>query len=172
MKKPYRTRRCLCGSLAVLTAAASWTPLTVYAANASSSNFDMRMQVVSLTGIMDVTSFREEVTRGDFARMLVNASSYRENLPTVAVSVFADVPATNPNAIYIRIAASQGWMSGYLGGLFKPDETVAYKDAVEAMLTMLGYTDEDFFGDLSSSRLSKFNDLGLNENVIRSLQNR
>ena len=42
MKKPYRTRRCLCGSLAVLTAAASWTPLTVYAANASSCNFDMR----------------------------------------------------------------------------------------------------------------------------------
>ena len=172
MKKPYRTRRCLCGSLAVLTAAASWTPLTVYAANASSSNFDMRMQVVSLTGIMDVTSFREEVTRGDFARMLVNASSYRENLPTVAVSVFADVPATNPNAIYIRIAASQGWMSGYLGGLFKPDESVSYKDAVKAMLTMLGYTDEDFFGDLSTSRLSKFNDLELNENVNRSLEDK
>ena len=112
----------------------------------------------SRVGIMDVTSFREEVTRGDFARMLVNASSYRENLPTVAVSVFADVPATNPNAIYIRIAASQGWMTGYLGGLFKPDESVSYKDAVKAMLTMLGYTDEDFFGDLSTSRLSKFND--------------
>ena len=172
MKKPYRTRRCLCGSLAVLTAAASWTPLTVYAANASSSNFDMRMQVVSLTGIMDVTSFREEVTRGDFARMLVNASSYRENLPTVAVSVFADVPATNPNAIYIRIAASQGWMTGYLGGLFKPDESVSYKDAVKAMLTMLGYTDEDFFGDLSTSRLSKFNDLELNENVNRGLEDK
>ena len=172
MKKPYRARRCLCGSLAVLTAAASWTPLTVYAANASSSNFDMRMQVVSLTGIMDVTSFREEVTRGDFARMLVNASSYRENLPTVAVSVFADVPATNPNAIYIRIAASQGWMTGYLGGLFKPDESVSYKDAVKAMLTMLGYTDEDFFGDLSTSRLSKFNDLELNENVNRSLEDK
>ena len=59
--------------------------------DASSSNFDMRQQVVSLTGIMDVTSFREEVTRGDFARMLVNASSYRDNLRTVAVSVFAEV---------------------------------------------------------------------------------
>ena len=95
MKKSHHACRYVCGSLAVVTAAASWTPLTVYAANASSSNFDMRQQVVSLTGIMDVTSFREEVTRGDFARMLVNASSYRENLPTVAVSVFADVPA-NP----------------------------------------------------------------------------
>ena len=85
MKKSHHACRYVCGSLAVVTAAASWTPLTVYAANASSSNFDMRQQVVSLTGIMDVTSFREEVTRGDFARMLVNASSYRENLPTVAV---------------------------------------------------------------------------------------
>ena len=172
MKKSHHACRYVCGSLAVVTAAASWTPLTVYAANASSSNFDMRQQVVSLTGIMDVTSFREEVTRGDFARMLVNASSYRENLPTVAVSVFADVPATNPNAIYIRIAASQGWMTGYLGGLFKPDESVSYKDAVKAMLTMLGYTDDDFVGDLSTSRLSKFNDLELNENVNRSLEDK
>ena len=48
--------------------------------------------------------------------MLVKASSYRENLPTSNVSVYADVPATDPNAVYIRIAAREGWMSGYLGG--------------------------------------------------------
>ena len=99
--------------------------------------------------------------------MLVKASSYRENLPTSNVSVYADVPATDPNAVYIRIAAREGWMSGYLGGKFKPEDPVLYKDAVKAILTMLGYTDEDFTGDLVSSRISKFNYLELNEDVSR-----
>ncbi len=99
-----------------------------------------------MTGIMEITSFRESVTRADFAKMLVKASSYRENLPTSNVSVYADVPATDPNAVYIRIAAREGWMSGYLGGKFKPEDPVLYKDAVKAILTMLGYTDEDFTG--------------------------
>ena len=37
-------------------------------------------------------------------------------------------------------------MSGFLGGLFKPDDYITYKDAVKAVLTLLGYTDEDFTG--------------------------
>jgi len=97
--------------------------------------------------------------------MLVKASSYRENLPSSSVSVYADVPADHPNAVYIRVAASQGWMSGYLGGNFKPEEPVLYKDAVKAVLTLLGYTDEDFTGEMASSRISKFNHLELNEDV-------
>ena len=117
--------------------------LTVLADNISSANFDLRRQVVKLTGIMEISSFRGQITRGDFAKMLVKASSYRENLPSSSVSVYADVPADHPNAVYIRVAASQGWMSGYLGGNFKPEEPVLYKDAVKAVLTLLGYTDED-----------------------------
>ena len=135
--------------------------------NISTANFNLRQQVVKLTGIMEISSFRESVTRADFAKMLVKASSYRENLPTSNVSVYADVPATDPNAVYIRIAAREGWMSGYLGGKFKPEDPVLYKDAVKAILTMLGYTDDDFTGDLVSSRISKFNYLELNEDVSR-----
>lgn len=166
MKRPYAACRYVCGSLAAVTAVTSALPMTVMA-NTSSANFDMRRQVVNLTGILNVTDYTGQVTRGDFARMLVNASSYRENLPTSSVSVFADVPSTHPDAIYIRIAASQGWMTGFLGGLFKPEEYITYKDAVKAALTMLGYSDEDFTGDLASSRISKFNYLELNEEVNR-----
>lgn len=166
MKRRRAACRYISGSMAVITAVIQAAPLTVMA-NTSSANFDMRKQVVTLTGIMDVTDFTGKVTRGDFARMLVNASSYRENLPSASVSVFTDVPSVNPNAVYIRIAASQGWMTGFLGGLFKPDEYITYKDAVKAALTMLEYTDEDFTGDLASSRISKFNYLELNEEVNR-----
>lgn len=164
MMRPCEACRYISGSLAIITAVTAAAPVTVMA-NVSSANFDMREQVVRLTGILNVTSYREQVTRGDFARMLVNASSYRENLPSASVSVFADVPGTNPNAVYIRIAASQGWMTGFLGGLFKPDEYITYKEAAKALLAMLGYTDEDFTGALASSRISKFNYLGLNEEV-------
>lgn len=164
MKKVHWACHYLFGSLAAVTAVSSAAPLTVLA-NVSSANFDMRQQVVKLTGIMEVTSFREEVTRGEFAKMLVNASSFRENLPSSSVSVFADVPADHPNAVYIRIAASQGWMTGFLGGLFKPDEPVTYRDGVKAVLAVLGYTDEDFTGDLTTSRISKFNYLEMNENM-------
>ena len=166
MKRPYAACRYVCGSLAAVTAVTSALPMTVMA-NTLSANFDMRRQVVNLTGILNVTDYTGQVTRGDFARMLVNASSYRENLPTSSVSVFADVPSTHPDAIYIRIAASQGWMTGFLGGLFKPEEYITYKDAVKAALAMLGYSDEDFTGDLASSRISKFNYLELNEEVNR-----
>jgi hypothetical protein len=99
--------------------------------------------------------------------MLVNASGFRENLPVSSSSVFADVPVDSPNAVYIKIAASQGWMTGFLGGLFKPDEKVTYRDGVKAALTLLGYGDGDFTGDVASSRISKFQYLELNENLNR-----
>ena len=167
MKVRKNHTRFLCGSLAAAAAIFPILSMTAWADNISTANFNLRQQVVKLTGIMEITSFRESVTRADFAKMLVKASSYRENLPTSNVSVYADVPATDPNAVYIRIAAREGWMSGYLGGKFKPEDPVLYKDAVKAILTMLGYTDEDFTGDLVSSRISKFNYLELNEDVSR-----
>ena len=167
MKVRKNHTRFLCGSLAAAAAISPILSMTAWADNISTANFNLRQQVVKLTGIMEITSFRESVTRADFAKMLVKASSYRENLPTSNVSVYADVPATDPNAVYIRIAAREGWMRGYLGGKFKPEDPVLYKDAVKAILTMLGYTDEDFTGDLVSSRISKFNYLELNEDVSR-----
>ena len=167
MKVRKNHTRFLCGSLADAAAISPILSITAWADNISTANFNLRQQVVKLTGIMEISSFRESVTRADFAKMLVKASSYRENLPTSNVSVYADVPATDPNAVYIRIAAREGWMSGYLGGKFKPEDPVLYKDAVKAILTMLGYTDDDFTGDLVSSRISKFNYLELNEDVSR-----
>ncbi len=167
MKVRKNHTRFLCGSLAAVAAISPIISITAWANNISTANFNLRQQVVKLTGIMEISSFRESVTRADFAKMLVKASSYRENLPTSNVSVYADVPATDSNAVYIRIAAREGWMSGYLGGKFKPDDPVLYKDAVKAILTMLGYTDDDFTGDLVSSRISKFNYLELNEDVNR-----
>ena len=82
MKGSKSYGRFICGSLAVSFAVSPFLSLTVLADNISSANFDLRRQVVKLTGIMEISSFRGQITRGDFAKMLVKASSYRENLPS------------------------------------------------------------------------------------------
>ena len=82
MKVRKNHTRFLCGSLAAAAAISPILSITAWADNISTANFNLRQQVVKLTGIMEISSFRESVTRADFAKMLVKASSYRENLPT------------------------------------------------------------------------------------------
>ena len=71
MKGSKSYGRFICGSLAVSFAVSPFLSLTVLADNISSANFDLRRQVVKLTGIMGISSFRGQITRGDFAKMLV-----------------------------------------------------------------------------------------------------
>ena len=40
---------------------------------------------------------------------------------------------------YIRCAVSEGWMTGYTDGTFRPDETVKLEEACAAVLKLLGY---------------------------------
>ncbi|MDO5415694.1 MAG: S-layer homology domain-containing protein [Lachnospiraceae bacterium] len=156
-----RMRGC-CLALAAVTAA-SLCPVT---AQASESTYDLRKRVMELTGIMNPSDGSRFISRAEFAAMLVRASEYRSTVADASsVSVFADVPADSAYAPHIRIAARQGWMKGYLGGMFRPEESVTLKDAVRAVLALLGYTDEDFAGDQSGSRMAKYSYLELNENL-------
>lgn len=160
-------QRNVIASLTVLTAAASvasaLTPMTAEASN----NLDYRKKVIGVAGIMSVsTGMDQQVTRAEFARMLVNASTYRDYLPTSsAVSVYADVPKTSEYAASIRIAAEQKWMVGYLGGQFRPDQPITLQEAVRGILGLLGYSNEDFTGNTSGARMSKYYALELNSEV-------
>lgn len=152
-------------SVAVVTAAISlMAPMEAQA----SMSYDMRERVIELSGIMDTYGAGESVTRGEFAQMLVKASDQRSVVSSTSnVSVFSDVPKDSEYASYIRIAAQEGWMSGYLGGLFKPDEYITMQDATKAILALLGYTDEDFTGDQVNGRKAQFEFLELNEEIDR-----
>jgi hypothetical protein len=86
--------------------------------------------VVTLSGIVTSKDTNQYITRGEFARMLVNASSYKESASaTTSMAVFHDVPASNEYASYIRIATNNGWMKAYLGGQFKPDQQITLQEA-------------------------------------------
>ena len=131
---------------AVLTVCAVGAGMTVNA-YAASTTFEMRKKTVRLLGILSTSNYQTNVSRGEFAELLVKASNYRETAnSTGTVSVFADVSAKSQYSSAIRTAATNSWMSGYLGGNFKPDEGITMRDAIKAVLGVLGYTNEDFSG--------------------------
>ena len=144
-------------------------PLEAEAASSSSTEFELRKKVIGISGIMDLTGIYQPVTRAQFAQMLVNASEYRNiTSDRSTVSVFADVPKDNMYASYVRIAASNEWMVGYLGGVFRPDQYVTLQEAARGVLALLGYTSEDFTGDQIGGRMSMFEYLDLNDEIGKS----
>lgn len=66
-------------------------------AYAASTTFEMRKKTVRLLGILSTSNYQTNVSRGEFAELLVKASNYRETANyTGTVSVFADVSAEIP----------------------------------------------------------------------------
>jgi len=140
-------------------------PLTALAN--TTSNFEARKKVIGLSGIMSVSGdLTRKVTRAQFARMLVLASAYRSVLTDQSnVSVFNDVKQGNEYASAIRLAAESGWMTGYLGGNFQPDQYVTLNEAAKGVLYLLGYAATDFTGDQYNKRMSQYAFLNLNDNI-------
>lgn len=156
--------------MALAACSAGFSSIDALSVQAADNNMDYRRKVVGIAGIMNnvSTGLNDTVTRGEFAEMLVNASSYRDYLPAASsVSVYADVSAACEYAPSIRIAADQNWMTGYLGGNFKPEQPVTMKEAARAVLALLGYTNEDYGSNISGSRMSLFYSLELNEELDR-----
>ncbi|WP_294149051.1 S-layer homology domain-containing protein [uncultured Clostridium sp.] len=159
-------RQRLAASLAAVMAITAAAPMTAEA----SSSYSMRKKVITAAGIMTAQSDDSSlVTRAQFAKMLVNASTYRSSISAENnVSIFADVDRNNEYASYIRTAVEQGWMTGYLGGKFKPDENITMQEAVKAVLTLLGYTNEDFGNNQAANRLAKAAYLELDDEIGKS----
>ena len=107
----------------------------------------MRTQVLYLANIIDDdNNMNDPITRFQFAKMVVKASEYKDSVNDIInTSVFSDVPVYFTNASYIKIATEKGYMTSFLGGLFKPNDFVTYKELIRATLALLGYTNEDFF---------------------------
>lgn len=130
-----------------------------------------------ITDIMDLSGITRDktgnsivkgkyATREEFAQMLVQASSYNDEVKnTNRLSLFQDVNKESSKAAYIQLAVSKGYMSGYLGGVFKPKKAVSLQEAVYGALNLLGYPKTDFTGNMSDARYAKFKELGLGKNL-------
>ena len=123
------------------------------------ASVDTSDKVLSNLGITDsvLVASNAEVTRAQFAQLLLNTSSFKGKTgTTVNYRRFSDVPTDSTYAAAINIAAQQGWMTGYLDGTFKPDQPVKLREAVYGVLALLGYTNEDFTGDQTQGRTSMY----------------
>lgn len=128
-------------------------------------------QVIDALGIMntDQESNKESteiVTRSQFAQMIVNLSIYKGKVAGKSnVALFRDVPRDHWASGYILTAVSQGWMTGYLDGTFRPDKGITLQEAASAAIKLLGYTKNDFSGNVIGGQMTLFKSKKLNKSI-------
>ncbi len=132
---------------------------------------EMRTQVLYLAGIIDNDlNLNEYINRAEFAKMIAKTSTYKDSISKVSLSdVFNDVKKDNPYAQYIKLVAKEGYINAYLGGMFRPEYPVSYRDLVRAVVALLGYTDEDFANDKLNGRYELFCSLELNDSIEKNI---
>lgn len=157
-------KRLLAFLLAVCVAAS----MLVLPASAAGSNAAVQA-AVALGGMSSEQAAAPDspLTRGELARLLTAFSSFRETVAAQSSSgtLFSDVNSSSPYAPYIRVAAQQGWLSGYLDGSFRPDNSVTLEEACNAVLKLLGYDVTALSGTFPSAQLNKASSLGLRSGI-------
>ena len=160
--------------LSLLLAAAVLLGSAPAALAVSSASDSVIEEVIRATGIMvgdesGDMNLNNTVTRAEYAKMLVSASTYKDKVSGASnSSPFKDVPYTHWAAGYIKTAVEQGWLTGYLDGSYKPDNTVTLEEAATGVLKLLGYTSEDFSGSYPYGQLALYESLGLDVNITAS----
>ncbi|MDO4553160.1 MAG: S-layer homology domain-containing protein [Bacillota bacterium] len=158
---------------AVLTVALLFTG-SAAGSFAADSSTDSAVSMLAAMGVISADSsgsydLNSNVTRAAWAKMLVMASPYKDQVAAGAYSApFKDVAATHWAAAYIKVAVSNGLMSGYSDGSFRPDSTVTLAQAVNSVLLLLGYTQSDFQGAFPYAQMNIYNSIGLSQNIAVS----
>lgn len=112
------------------------------------------------------------VTRAEFSKIAINASKYKNMVALGAtVSVFKDCTYTHWAAPYVKVAVSNGIITGYPDGTFRPEETVLYEEAITVFLKLLGYTDDDFGNSWPYGQAGIAANLSLNKNIDKTIGN-
>ena len=157
--------------IALLLAVCIACTMLVMPASASSANSAVQAAVM-LGGLTSEQAAGPDaaLTRGQLAKLLAAFSPYRESAGAQgsAGTLFTDVGGDDPLAPAIRIAVSQGWMSGYTDGSFRPGNPVTLEEACAAALNLLGYDVTTLSGTFPTAQLNKARELGLRDGIARS----
>ena len=156
--------------IALLLAVCIACTMLVMPASASSANSAVQAAVM-LGGLTSEQAAGPDaaLTRGQLAKLLAAFSPYRESAGAQgsAGTLFTDVGGDDPLAPAIRIAVSQGWMSGYTDGSFRPGNPVTLEEACAAALNLLGYDVTTLSGTFPTAQLNKARELGLRDGIAR-----
>ena len=108
----------------------------------------------------------QSVTRAEFSTMAVRAhTTGRYTSASTGVSPYYDVPASHWASGYVATATQLGLVTGYLDGLFRPDQTITLEEGVSIVLQLLGYSASDFPGGWPASQMTAYHTLGLDEGM-------
>lgn len=154
-------------SAALLAVCLSLAPAVSGASAAGTS----ALETVRALGILREDSQGDlagNVTRAEFAAMLVNASSFRDTVEDGGSAAFRDMKGGHWAGSYVKLAVEQGWMSGYTDGTFRPDRTVTLEEGCAALLRLLGYGPGSFAGSFPTAQLSKARSIGLLDGLSAS----
>lgn len=141
---------------------------------AASTDSNYAVKVIEALGIMKTdapkkTGASDTVTRAEFAQMLINLSVYKDTVNSAGnMTVFNDVKKSFEGAGYIQFAVSHDWMSGYINGNFKPNQAITLQEAVDGVIHLLGYTDNDFTGNREASKMSLYATKKLDKNITKT----
>ena len=107
------------------------------------------------------------VTRAQFAKLLVAASRYRDSISPdgTGYALYRDLKNDHWASEYIRIAAQEGWMTGYTDSTFRPENTITLEEVCAATLRLLGYDTASLGGSFPYAHLSKASALGLRDEL-------
>ncbi len=144
-------------------------PQKAYAATAKADKVIRALDIMK-TDKGEIGADTDEITRAQFAQLLVNLSTQKDSIArTSNISLFKDVSQKHWAASYIKTAVTNGWMSGYINGSFKPDSGVTLIEAVSGVLKLLGYSDSDFSGNITGGKLALYQSKKLNKNITVTL---
>lgn len=106
------------------------------------------------------------MTRAELVKLTMAASPYQDSVgESASVSPYPDVPYTHWAAPAVQAAVSCGFVTGYLDGTFRPDNTITLSEAVILALRLLGYQSTDFTGAYPSGQMALYRTLGLDKGV-------
>ena len=154
-------------AISLLLAACMMCGLLTVGASAASSDATGAVETMKALGIMvgDETgnmNLSGNVTRAQFVKMMTAASTYRDSVGAgYGYSLFKDVKSDHWASEYIKLAVEQGWITGYVDGTFRPNNTVTLEEACTALLRMLGYDSSSLAGTFPTAQLSKASAVGL-----------
>lgn len=151
----------------IISAVMLFSVIPVFAADAESGRLGLLSELGIMSGDPDGNLRLDDyVSRAEFTKIAVASSAYKNSVATnLAISPFPDVTYKHWAAPYVRVGVTNGVVSGYPDGTFKPEDTVLYEEAITMLLRVLGYTDADFGVSWPSGQIGLANNLDMTDNV-------
>ena len=128
---------------------------------------DTQLETVRVLGILTGDesgdlNLNASVTRAEFVKMMTAASAYKDTVgDSTGSSLFTDVKSGHWAGGYIQLAVEQGWVTGYVDGSFRPENTITLEEACTALLRLLGFDSGSLAGSFPDAQLSKARSIGL-----------